>query len=123
VVASESGEAGNPGTLGMTILFGNAKYSFQDELSSRPARSVVERLSDLSRGTHGKGGSKLPRKTARVFRFPTSPAAGASKRLRSSDQFGLGEVEAHLSSFGIETGKQFVSKGDANHFLGFTCGG
>ena len=34
--ASESGEGGNPGTLGMTILFGNAKYSFQDELSSRP---------------------------------------------------------------------------------------
>jgi hypothetical protein len=26
----------------MTILFGNAKYSFQDELSSRPERSVVE---------------------------------------------------------------------------------
>ena len=36
VVASESGEAGNPGTLGVTILFGNAKYSFRDELSSRP---------------------------------------------------------------------------------------
>jgi hypothetical protein len=27
----------------MTILFGNAKYSFQDGLSSRPERSVVER--------------------------------------------------------------------------------
>jgi hypothetical protein len=27
---------------GMTILFGNAKYDFQDELSSRPERSVVE---------------------------------------------------------------------------------
>ena len=40
--ASESGEGGNPGTLGMTILFGNAKYSFQDELSSRPERSVAE---------------------------------------------------------------------------------
>jgi hypothetical protein len=40
VVASESGEAGNPGTLGMTILFGNAKYGFQDE--SRPERSAVE---------------------------------------------------------------------------------
>jgi hypothetical protein len=26
----------------MTILFGNAKYSFQDELSSRPERSVAE---------------------------------------------------------------------------------
>jgi len=26
----------------MTILFGNAKYGFQDELSSRPERSVVE---------------------------------------------------------------------------------
>jgi hypothetical protein len=65
VVAGESGEAGNPGTLGMTkgrvafpfqifdtdgeqqvppqrcapvgmtVLSGNAKYSFQDELSSR----------------------------------------------------------------------------------------
>jgi hypothetical protein len=42
VVASESGEAGNPGRLGMTILFGNAKYGFQDELSSRPERSAVE---------------------------------------------------------------------------------
>ena len=29
-------------TLGMTILFGNAKYSFQDELSSRPERSGAE---------------------------------------------------------------------------------
>src|ERR1700678_256955 len=28
--------------VGMTILFGNAKYSFQDELSSRPERSVAE---------------------------------------------------------------------------------
>jgi hypothetical protein len=27
---------------GMTILFGNAKYSFQDELSSRPERSGAE---------------------------------------------------------------------------------
>jgi hypothetical protein len=38
LVASESGEVGNPGTLGMTILLGDAKYSFQDELSSRPER-------------------------------------------------------------------------------------
>ena len=29
-------------SLGMTISFGNAKYRFQDELSSRPKRSVVE---------------------------------------------------------------------------------
>jgi hypothetical protein len=42
VVADGSRAAGNPGTLGMTILFGNAKYSFQDELSSRPERSEVE---------------------------------------------------------------------------------
>src|ERR1700678_1333338 len=28
--------------VGMTILFGNAKYSFQDELSSRPERSGAE---------------------------------------------------------------------------------
>ena len=28
--------------VGMTILFGNAKESFQDELSSRPERSVAE---------------------------------------------------------------------------------
>jgi hypothetical protein len=41
VVPSESGEAGNPGTLGMTILFENAKYSFQDELSSRPERTRI----------------------------------------------------------------------------------
>jgi hypothetical protein len=27
-----------PGTGGMTILFGNAKYDFQDDLSSRPER-------------------------------------------------------------------------------------
>jgi hypothetical protein len=31
----------------MTILFGNAKYRFQDELSSRPERSVVERSAVL----------------------------------------------------------------------------
>jgi hypothetical protein len=42
VVAGASGEAGNPGTLGMTILFGNAEYSSQDELSSRPERSEAE---------------------------------------------------------------------------------
>jgi hypothetical protein len=28
-------------SVGMTILFGNAKYSFQDELSSRPKRSRI----------------------------------------------------------------------------------
>src|ERR1700722_258859 len=28
--------------VGMTVLFGNAKYCFQDELSSRPERSVAE---------------------------------------------------------------------------------
>jgi hypothetical protein len=33
--------AGNPGPVGMTILFGNAKYSFQDELSSRPERTRI----------------------------------------------------------------------------------
>src|ERR1700684_2233841 len=27
--------------VGMTILFGNAKYSFQDELSSRPKRTRI----------------------------------------------------------------------------------
>ena len=27
--------------VGMTILFGNAKYSFQDELSSRPERTRI----------------------------------------------------------------------------------
>jgi hypothetical protein len=31
----------------MTSLFGNAKYRFQDELSSRPERSVVERSAVL----------------------------------------------------------------------------
>jgi hypothetical protein len=41
VVPSESSEAGNPGTLGMTILFGNAKHCFQDELSSRPERTRI----------------------------------------------------------------------------------
>jgi hypothetical protein len=29
-------------SLGMTILFGNAKHRFQDELSSRPERSGAE---------------------------------------------------------------------------------
>ena len=28
-------------SLGMTILFGNAKYRFQDELSSRPERTRI----------------------------------------------------------------------------------
>src|ERR1700677_3611809 len=57
--ASESGEAGNPGTLGMTNLFGNAKDRFQDELSSRakprdlrcaprPFRMPVDTLRDYS---------------------------------------------------------------------------
>ncbi len=27
--------------VGMTILFGNAKYGFQDELSSRPERTRI----------------------------------------------------------------------------------
>ena len=47
--ASESGEGGNPGTLGMTILFGNAKYSFQDELSSRPERTRISCHAGLDR--------------------------------------------------------------------------
>jgi hypothetical protein len=37
VVASESGEAGNPGTLGMTILFGNDKYG--SKMNCHPERS------------------------------------------------------------------------------------
>jgi hypothetical protein len=40
VVASESGGAGNPGTLGMTILFANVSMVSKIDLSSRPERSV-----------------------------------------------------------------------------------
>ena len=42
MVTGELGEAGNSGTLGMTILFGNAKYRFQDELLSRPERGLIQ---------------------------------------------------------------------------------
>ena len=79
----------------------------------------MERLSELSRGAHGKGGSGLPRKTASVFRFPTSSAAGKATCLESAQQNWMGKMESHLPCFGIETGKQFMSESDANHFLGF----
>ena len=79
MVASESGEVGNPSTLGMTKgrvalpfrfdaavneqqvpplryapvgmtnLFGNAKYSFQVELSSRPERTRISCHAALDR--------------------------------------------------------------------------
>jgi len=38
---SEGRTADPSASLGMTILFGNAKYSFQDELSSRPERTRI----------------------------------------------------------------------------------
>jgi len=39
---SEGRTADPSASLGMTILFGNARYSSQDELSSRPERSGAE---------------------------------------------------------------------------------
>ncbi len=38
-------------SLGMTILFGNAKYSFQDELSSRPERTRIACHATLDKAT------------------------------------------------------------------------
>ena len=38
---SEGRTADPSASLGMTILFGNAKYRFQDELSSRPERTRI----------------------------------------------------------------------------------
>jgi hypothetical protein len=37
-------------SLGMTILFGNATYSFQDELSSRPERTRISCHAALDKG-------------------------------------------------------------------------
>ena len=67
MVASESGEVGNPGTLGMTILFGNAKYSFQDELSSRPERSVAEGSGVRPSAFLNSGVIKQTAKSRRLF--------------------------------------------------------
>jgi hypothetical protein len=70
--------------------------------------SEAERLSELSSGHSWKRRQpRLPRKTLSVFRFPTSAATVSLGRLLQ--QCGLREFEPDLSSFGIETGKQFVS--------------
>ena len=51
MVASESREAGNPGTLGMTVLFGNAKYGFQDGVDkSKNPESGEENVSSPKQG-------------------------------------------------------------------------
>jgi hypothetical protein len=44
--------AGNTGPVGMTNLFGNAEYSFQDELSSRPERTPISCHAALDRLLH-----------------------------------------------------------------------
>ena len=55
------------------------------------------------------------------LRFPLSPNAAAAGFLRkqNSSRWRLSELLQHVPSFGIEAHQEFMSQGDANHFLGF----
>src|ERR1700728_298500 len=55
------------------------------------------------------------------LRFPLSPNAAAAGVLRkqNSSRWRLSELLQHVASFGVESHQEFMSQGDANHFLGF----
>src|ERR1700679_1066001 len=55
------------------------------------------------------------------LRFPLSPNAAAAGFLRkqNSSRWRLSELLQHVASFGVESHQEFMSQGDANHFLGF----
>ena len=54
--------------------------------------------------------------------FPTFPqrcGGWGFLRKQNSSRWRLSELLQHVPSFGIESHQEFMSQGDANHFLGF----